>query len=734
MATEIDELIVQISADTRGLKTELGRVKDQLNNAFPEGNRSPVGKMGAALRGLVGPLAAVATGFGAIAAVRGIAAVGDEFEALNITLGRIYGGTQEGLQAFDDITDFAATTPFQIQDVTKAFIQLKSNGIEPSTDMLTTFGDAASAAMNPLEAFNSLIRITQRAAGGGLGLEELEQLVNQGLPVYSILREELGKSRLELSELGKTAEGASTIMTALQKGLKEEFGGIMGQRMDLLSTKTSNLQDAFSKLQGTLFAGGLDTLLKSLTDRMTGFLTRVREAIQAAREAAALSDNLPASVRTALMMEGRRERGVGGHGGRQARQAISVEQAIADARNDLDLRRKELTDQITKSVDKLSGQMKKNADRSKERAREGLQQIELEIAALDRLALSRQKAETVSPVGADPDDAPMSTRQIEAIAAMRKELEGTVTAAEELDVLIDQFGEAAATGSLTTEEIVKLNNHLAAMGEEITLNKLEEEFGDLQSIISKTVDPADELAESIAAIQKIIDEGDKGVLNFLFGDRSPEEIQAVMDQLGNDLKDIGADTEETAKSFKNTLAPAIQQISLAFTNEFVNALLTGQNALDSFKSFARNIVSQIISIFLQLAVVNRILNLIFGKNTFSELNFGGGIGKFEVTPGKGLASGGSMMRGKPYLVGERGPELFVPSVAGTLRSGNDTRGMMGGGPPIIVNQSLNFSTGVVPTVRAEVQRMLPQISETTKASVLEATRRGGSYRRGLLGA
>jgi len=41
---------------------------------------------------------------------------------------------------------------------------------------------------------------------------------------------------------------------------------------------------------------------------------------------------------------------------------------------------------------------------------------------------------------------------------------------------------------------------------------------------------------------------------------------------------------------------------------------------------------------------------------------------------------------------------------------------------------------VVPTVRAEVQRMLPQISEVTKSSVLEATRRGGNYRKGLLGA
>jgi hypothetical protein len=60
--------------------------------------------------------------------------------------------------------------------------------------------------------------------------------------------------------------------------------------------------------------------------------------------------------------------------------------------------------------------------------------------------------------------------------------------------------------------------------------------------------------------------------------------------------------------------------------------------------------------------------------------------------------------------------------------------MMSGGDTFVVNQSLNFSTGVVPTVRAEIQKMLPQISDVTKTAVLESTRRGGTYRKGLLGA
>ena len=39
--------------------------------------------------------------------------------------------------------------------------------------------------------------------------------------------------------------------------------------------------------------------------------------------------------------------------------------------------------------------------------------------------------------------------------------------------------------------------------------------------------------------------------------------------------------------------------------------------------------------------------------------------------------------------------------------------MMNGGKPIVINQNLNFSTGVSQTVRAEVMNMLPQIQSST---------------------
>ena len=83
-------------------------------------------------------------------------------------------------------------------------------------------------------------------------------------------------------------------------------------------------------------------------------------------------------------------------------------------------------------------------------------------------------------------------------------------------------------------------------------------------------------------------------------------------------------------------------------------------------------------------------------------------------------------------MGESGPELFVPNSTGRIMNSMNTRSALGG-QPIVVNQSINFSTGVVPTVRAEVTKMMPQIADVTKASVFEAASRGGQYGKMLRG-
>lgn len=97
----------------------------------------------------------------------------------------------------------------------------------------------------------------------------------------------------------------------------------------------------------------------------------------------------------------------------------------------------------------------------------------------------------------------------------------------------------------------------------------------------------------------------------------------------------------------------------------------------------------------------------------------------RASPFRGSAGGGGIYG--PTVVGERGPELFIPNSAGRIMNNSASRSAMRNNTPSIV-QNINISTGVQQTVRSEIQTLLPRIAEASKAAVSESARRGGSYK------
>jgi len=284
-----------------------------------------------------------------------------------------------------------------------------------------------------------------------------------------------------------------------------------------------------------------------------------------------------------------------------------------------------------------------------------------------------------------------------------------------------------ALNELDPTQAERLKAILEEMQEDIDLKSNKEAFGDLKKLVESTVDPVAELQDEINQLQTLVDTNNLDILKFIFGEEfTTDEANQKIQELRDNLKEIKEGAEEVQETFGDKMAEAVAQSVNAFGVDFVNALLDGKSALDSFKNFAQNLVSQIISIFLQLAVINPILKSIFGSGGFD-------VEGFDDLPTLN-AKGGTYQPNRPMIVGERGPELIIPNTGGKVLNNMNTKNALSGGGGIIINQNLNFSTGIVPTVRTEVQRMLPEIAEVSKASVLEATRRGGSYRRGLLNA
>jgi lambda family phage tail tape measure protein len=123
---------------------------------------------------------------------------------------------------------------------------------------------------------------------------------------------------------------------------------------------------------------------------------------------------------------------------------------------------------------------------------------------------------------------------------------------------------------------------------------------------------------------------------------------------------------------------------------FVSVTQNMESALDrfvqtgklNFKELAASIIQDLIRIQLRAQATSLFNSLGIG-DFFSGL-FGGGGSKTAFSGGiKFLAEGGPISG--PAIVGERGPELFVPKTSGTIIPNNQLGSAMGNQPQVVYN-------------------------------------------------
>ena len=170
--------------------------------------------------------------------------------------------------------------------------------------------------------------------------------------------------------------------------------------------------------------------------------------------------------------------------------------------------------------------------------------------------------------------------------------------------------------------------------------------------------------------------------------------------------------EQFADGIK-TVEDSMQDIALRGLSKLEDGLVGlvqgTKSASDAFRDMASSIINDMIRMVIQRQItaplagaLNNVIGAAFGSQK---------------------AIGGPVQAGKTHLVGERGPELFIPSASGSIVPNN----AMGGGGGVTVVQNINVSTGVQQTVRAEIMSLMPQIANAAKSAVAEAKLRGGSF-------
>lgn len=127
-------------------------------------------------------------------------------------------------------------------------------------------------------------------------------------------------------------------------------------------------------------------------------------------------------------------------------------------------------------------------------------------------------------------------------------------------------------------------------------------------------------------------------------------------------------------------------IAASFGNAFQGLVTGTQGFKSAFKSLADSIISDLMRIYVTEKIVKTIGN--FFQSMFS-------------VKGK-KAIGGPVQAGQPYIVGERGPELFMPSRSGTIVPNNKM-----GGSGFVINVDARGASDPA-AVRAQVEMGIAQ--------------------------
>jgi hypothetical protein len=138
---------------------------------------------------------------------------------------------------------------------------------------------------------------------------------------------------------------------------------------------------------------------------------------------------------------------------------------------------------------------------------------------------------------------------------------------------------------------------------------------------------------------------------------------------------------------------------------FENAILSGEKLRDTIKALARDL-----------------LTLLFRQQITEPL--AKGIGSFFKTL-PFFANGGPITGGQPAIVGERGPELFVPGTSGRIISNSAMKS--NGGTPVAAGVTVNYHIAAGVT-RSELVPILETERKRLKAEIPDMVRRGGAYR------
>jgi tape measure domain-containing protein len=648
---------------------------------------------------------------GLTAGLRAVVVAGD---ALTQSMGRLntaLGSVERAGEIYDRLYRDSLQTGVAVRESVDAFARfsIAAREIGATSDQVATLVGglqriAIASGASQQEIASSTQQLAQALASGTLQGDELRSIL-EGLPTLAqALARELGVTIGELRKLGSEGKlTADTVFPALLRAVERLNGEF--ERAPL------SVGRAFGQL-----TAAADQFLARL-DQAIGLSNALARALSGA---ARVLDGVRRGSGLLLPSEQEADR-------RAQAEALRAQIARLEAESEgqslsSQPRRGSIRGGLVGAAQQQAG-----VDRAArlEELRRQYAELQEEITRGEAAAGERQRTEQET---AAAQAAEARRRRTTADAEeLRKALDDRFRINSEYDDRVRRLREAEAAGGITAADRTRLET-LALRERDEALRRIEGTTRRVAAIPRPDREAEREINDIIRERERLIQNNENAQERYTrrletlgrlverserIGQPIPDETvsreaNAALEELERSQQRVQAATERTSNTAR--------ELGLTFSSAFEDAIIKGESfskvLQGILQDIARIVVRRTITEPLGTAVTSSLAGFDFGS-IFSGL--GSALG------GLFRAEGGPVAGGQPYIVGERGPEWFVPNRSGTVLP----NGMAPGGP--VINQSITIDArGADAGVEARLRVLSAQIVRQASAATLDAIRRGGS--------
>lgn len=339
-------------------------------------------------------------------------------------------------------------------------------------------------------------------------------------------------------------------------------------------------------------------------------------------------------------------------------------------------------------------------EKSNKTIRETISALQDEVDALDEDDATRRIRQVTLQVGRDlSEDEKESIRgSIAALAERKEKLEAEAEATKRTNSFHDEATKIIESGLTPMERYTAETNRITEAYDEGLIPSMEDYIALLR-------EQWDALQDSNEALDSV-----------------PPRVETISDMTNGMGQALRFQAEEMGDSYDH-LQSAVSTLADGTVDAFTSMILEGENLADSMNGIMKAVVAEITKAVVQIMIVRPLIQGLQGA--FGGVAPSADLGGTPKPFGGVKAEGGRVFPNTAFLVGERGPELFVPNSGGNIIPNVGLRNSSGGADSVTVN--LTIQTGVQQTVRAEIAQMMPRISDAVASAVADKRMRGGSF-------